>query len=59
VERVELKINGMYRVWGSLHNRKFPSEAHPAELATDHQNNTAVPGDIAECCSVFEIRTYS
>jgi hypothetical protein len=40
VERVELKINGMYQVWGSLHDRKFPSEAHQAELAADRQNKT-------------------
>jgi hypothetical protein len=57
VERVELKINGMYRVWGILHDWKFPSEAHQEEQAVDRQN-TSVPGDNSECCSVDEIGTY-
>jgi len=58
VGSVKLKRNGLYRVWGSLHDWKFPSEVHQEEQAIDRQNNTTVPGDIAECCSVGEIRTY-
>ena len=56
--RVELKINGMYRVWGSLRHWNFPSEAHQEEREDDRQNNATVSGDIAECCSVGEIRSY-
>jgi len=59
VERVELKINGMNRVCNSVHNWKFPNEAHQEERAAACQNNnTPVPGDIAECRSVSTIRTY-
>jgi hypothetical protein len=58
MERVELKVNRTYRVWGILRDWKFPSEAHQEERAVDSQNNTSVPGDTAECCSVDEMGTY-
>ena len=48
MERVELKLNGMNRVCSSVHNWKFPSEAHQEEQAAACQNNnTPVPGDTA------------
>lgn len=31
---------------------------HQEERAVDRQNNTTVPGDTAERCSVGEIKTY-
>jgi hypothetical protein len=48
----------MYGVCSILNNWKFPSEAHQEQRATDCQNRKPVPGDIADCCSVSEIRTY-
>jgi hypothetical protein len=42
----------MYRVWGM-----FQGKAHQEERAADLQNNMSVPDDIAECCSVSEIKT--
>jgi hypothetical protein len=54
VERVELKIDGMYQVQDSLHHRKYivlsTSRKSEAVRAT-----TDVPGDNAECCFVSEI----
>jgi hypothetical protein len=57
VERIELKINGMYGVCSSLHSWKFPSEAHQEQQAADRQKNKPVPGDNAQCCCVSETRT--
>ena len=58
LERVELKIDGIYHVHDSLHHRKciFPRKVHREESAADRQSeDRSVPGDTAECCSVSDI----
>jgi hypothetical protein len=57
VEKIELKISGMYWVCSSLHNWKFLNEAHQEERATNRQNNTSGSGVIAQCCAGSETRT--
>jgi len=59
VERVELKIDGMYQVQDSLHHQKYILYLHgkyikksAAELQSDDRS---VRGDTSECCSVSEI----
>ena len=59
VERVELKIDGMYQMQDILHHRKYISYFHGKyikESAADRQSDDiSVPGDTAECCSLSQI----
>jgi hypothetical protein len=59
VERVELKIDGMYRVQDSLHHRGSMSYistvSTSTESAADWSDDRCVRGDAAECCSASEI----
>ena len=59
VERVELKIDGMYQVHDSLQHRKYTLHFHgkyiKKSLRLTVRATTSVPGDTAECCSVSEI----
>ena len=59
VERVELKIDGMYQVQDSLHHRKYILYFHGKYIkksADDRQrNDRSVRGDTAQCCSVGKI----
>jgi len=58
VERVELKIDGMYQVHDSLQHRKyFHGKYIKKSLRLTVRAMTSVPGDTAECCSVSEIST--
>ena len=58
VERVELKIDGMYQV-DSLHHRKHILYFHGKYIkksAADRQSDDrSVRGDTAECCSVSKM----
>ena len=58
VERVELKIDGMYQV-DSLHHQKYILYFHGKYIkksAADRQSDDrSVRGDTSECCSVSEI----
>jgi len=59
VERVELKIGGMYQVQDNLHYRKYILYFHGKYIkksAADRQSDDGpVPGDTAECSSVSKI----
>ena len=59
VERVELKIDGMYQVQDTLHHRKHILYFHDKYIkksAADRQSDDiSVPGDTAECCSVCKV----
>ena len=56
VERVELKIDGIYQMQDSMHHRKYILYFHGKYIrksAADRQgNDRSVRGDTAECCSV-------
>jgi hypothetical protein len=58
VERVELKIDGMYQV-DNLHHPKYILYFHGKYIkksAADHQSDDrSVRGDTSECCSVSKI----
>jgi hypothetical protein len=59
VERVELKIDGLYQVQDSVHHRKYILYFHGKYIkksATGRQSvDRSAAGDTAECCSVSEI----
>ena len=59
VERVELKMDGMYQVQGSRHHRKcilyFHGKCIKKSAADRQSDDRSVPGDTAGCCSVSEI----
>jgi len=59
VERVELKIDGMYEAQDSLHHRKYILYVNGKYTKKSQRltvrATTDVPGDPAECCSVSEI----
>ena len=59
VERVELKIDGMYQVQDSLHHGKcilyFHGKYIKKSAADRRSDDRSVPGDTAECCSISEI----
>ena len=59
MERIELRIGGMYQVQGNLHHRKYILYFHGKYIkksAADRQGDDgSVPGDTAECSSVSEI----
>ena len=61
VERVELKIDGLYQVQDSLHHWKYILYFHGKYIkksaADRRSDDRSVPGDTAECCSVSEIST--
>ena len=58
VGRVELKIDEMYQV-DSLYHRTyvlyFDGKYFKKSAADRQSDETSVPGDTAECCSVSEI----
>ena len=51
VERVELKIDGMYQVQANLHHRKYILYFHGKYSKKSQSDDGSVPGDTAECCS--------
>ena len=60
MERVELKIDGMYRVQDSLHHGGSISYISTVSTLTEsaadrRSDDRSVPGDAAECCSASEI----
>jgi len=58
VERVELKVDGMYQVQDSLHHQKYIlyfQSKYIKKSAAERQNDGSVPSDTARCCSVSDI----
>ena len=62
VDRVELKIEGMYQAQDNLHNWKYILYLHGKYIKREsgcQSDDIFVPFDTAECCSVSEISTFT